>query len=419
MAVRRRQISCRDTNPTVRGYWGLSNPYPNNAPDQTYDYASYFETLDESEGHPWHLLGKTDRDIGGDFKVTKQFYSESNSSRITDFSMTSNPHQPGRHHRTGQWAQTEGIDQSDFPLAPSSSKVTLAGLGATAIARVIPTNPLAGLAVALGELRSEGIPTLVGLQTMRDRTLRARNAGDEYLNVQFGWLPLVGDIESMSDSFLNSDELTREYEQNSGKRLKRRFEFPPEISMTETDLGLAYAKPALTPTGFYVGDGRGAKIRQSYRKVRRWFSGCFTYYLPPYEANGDNRKRNAQLRNYLYGTRLTPETAWNLAPWTWAVDWVTNFGDVIHNVTAFANDGLVMPYAYMMEESIATDTYVLSGVDYVTYPEKRTYTQTFTTVVKQRIRATPFGFGLDSGAFTGRQWAILGALGLSRGDNHL
>lgn len=417
--VKKKYLHAGDEDPQPRYYWGLSNPYPGSAPDIFNDYLRWSETLEESEGHPVHLLGKTDRDIGGDFKVVKNAYSESNNSAPRDFSMTSNPLSSGRHHLTGQWAWKSSFSDTDFPNVSVSSKIALAAFGTTAIARVIPTNPLAGLAVALGELRSEGLPSLVGLQTMRGRTLRARSAGGEYLNVQFGWLPLVSDIEAMSNSFSNSDELTREYERNSGKRLKRRYAFPDEISFTTTNMGTGRPVPALTPTGFYLG-GTRTLFRYSYRKVRRWFSGCFTYYLPPYQANGDNRKRNAQLRNYLYGTRLTPETAWNLAPWTWAADWVANFGDIVHNVTAFANDGLVMPYGYMMEESTGTDTYIHNPITYQSYPSGvGALTQTFTRTVKQRIRATPFGFGLDPGSFTGRQWAILGALGLSRGDNHL
>jgi hypothetical protein len=33
---------------------------------------------------------------------------------------------------------------------------------------------------------------------------------------------------------------------------------------------------------------------------------------------------------------------------------------------------------------------------------------------KERIKATPFGFGLVDSDFTNRQWAILAALGITR-----
>jgi len=39
--------------------------------------------------------------------------------------------------------------------------------------------------------------------------------------------------------------------------------------------------------------------------------------------------------------------------------------------------------------------------------------------VKKRVKATPYGFGLDTDAFTPRQWAILGSLGISRGSRLL
>jgi hypothetical protein len=115
----------------------------------------------------------------------------------------------------------------------------------------------------------------------------------------------------------------------------------------------------------------------------------------------------------LFGTRVTPELFWELTPWSWAVDWVTNLGDVIHNVSAFSRDGLVMPYGYMMATITIKDTYTLSGFQFNTGPPQTMF-QSFTSTSKQRIRATPFGFGLDLGGFTNRQWAIIGALGLSR-----
>jgi hypothetical protein len=81
-----------------------------------------------------------------------------------------------------------------------------------------------------------------------------------------------------------------------------------------------------------------------------------------------------------------------------------------------------MPYAYVMEESMTEVKYELKGCTYpVTpfYPAMQecpptTMMQTFRTIAKKRIRATPFGFGLNESTFSGRQLAIIGALGLSR-----
>jgi len=38
---------------------------------------------------------------------------------------------------------------------------------------------------------------------------------------------------------------------------------------------------------------------------------------------------------------------------------------------------------------------------------------------KERIRASPYGFGRTPGSFSDRQWSILTALGMSNGGNKL
>lgn len=100
-------------------------------------------------------------------------------------------------------------------------------------------------------------------------------------------------------------------------------------------------------------------------------------------------------------------------PWSWAADWVSNTGDVLHNLSAMSTDGLVMAYGYMMEETSETWTYVNNGAITVS-GRVLNLTQNFRTTTKVRRSATPFGFGLDWAKFTPRQMAILGALSITR-----
>jgi hypothetical protein len=46
-------------------------------------------------------------------------------------------------------------------------------------------------------------------------------------------------------------------------------------------------------------------------------------------------------------------------------------------------------------------------------------TTIFRRETKERIRATPFGFGLNLSALDARQWSILVALGMTKGDRAL
>lgn len=116
----------------------------------------------------------------------------------------------------------------------------------------------------------------------------------------------------------------------------------------------------------------------------------------------------------LLGISLTPDTVWNLAPWTWAVDWFSNAGDVVSNVTDWAVDGLVLRYGYIMEHSLVRDTYTFVGPTTFQSESQRPQALIFSSERKLRRKATPFGFGLNWDGLSPRQLAIAAALGLSR-----
>lgn len=108
---------------------------------------------------------------------------------------------------------------------------------------------------------------------------------------------------------------------------------------------------------------------------------------------------------------MTPEVLWELAPWSWAVDWFSNTGDVIHNISTLGYDGLVMEYGYMMTHTQydrrVEATALVNGVSVSARTVSRRET-------KRRTVATPYGFGIDDTTLSPRQLAILAALGLSR-----
>lgn len=366
-----------------------------------------------SQGNPFHKLGKSRRAIGGKFFVIKR---ERTGKVIPPrpYSSSTDPHSIGFHY------DGPVMGSLGFPSPFFSSSAELEALGTNAIANVLPTNPVSGLFVALGELKRDGIPSLLGVQSWRNRTQAARAAGSEYLNHQFGWVPLVNDLKKFSYSVSHSDELIAQYERNSGKRIKRQVDLP-SVKETTVYSGAARTtseRPWPNLSGMYRDNSWVQVHLTTTKSKRRWFEGCFSYYLPPFNPNGDNVKRNEQLANYLYGTRVTPEGIWDLTPWSWAADWVGNFGNVLHNVSAFQQDGLVMPYAYVMEEGIHEVTAVWPRLNFHTYGLD-SLSVTMRTTVKQRIPATPYGFGLNTGSFSTRQWSILAALGLARSDGSL
>jgi hypothetical protein len=143
---------------------------------------------------------------------------------------------------------------------------------------------------------------------------------------------------------------------------------------------------------------------------RVWFKGAFSYFLDPGSDLVGRFKRYEQLNNQLYGTRLTAEIVWELAPWSWLIDWFTDVQEVISNANALQDDDLVIKYGYLMVHTKTVRTVTSSGHFYG-YPKPVSVANTYVCERKERFRATPYGFGLDVDAFSPRRWAILSALG--------
>jgi len=363
-----------------------------------------------SESHPVSLLGKTDRDIGGEFFTESNTYSDTSVKLSID----------SRNKLTIPKSWFDGVvvarGTSLFPVLSVYSLSSLQAAGATAIARTIPTNPVASAGQFFGELYKDGIPSIIGSGLLKSRLKQYREYGSEYLNYQFGWVPFFKDLTDFATAVKTSHEVLAQLMDGSGKNQRRRYHFPPVTTTTQSNdgAGTPYSSPVLNTDNCDGAIVQGNRTTTTTETVERWFSGCYTYYIELGEDTLSNIARCAQEADKLFGILPTPELVWQLAPWSWAADWVSNIGDVIHNVSAFQQDGLVMRWGYMMEKSVKEVSYTLSG-----FKVKEPYltlnlTQTFGTTRKVRIKATPYGFGLTYDGFTNRQLAIIAALGISR-----
>jgi hypothetical protein len=287
--------------------------------------------------------------------------------------------------------------------------------GTFAINATVPTKPMFSLATALGELHSDGLPSLFGSVLFRSRGFAARGKalGSEYLNLEFGWKPFVSDLKDLCKVIVQAREKLAIYEANSGRYLGRHFEFPTEVTNTLSTLSNAAPSPALD-TSFYVGTPIKARTLHRLSTVECWFTGGYQYYLPPVTDSREKIIRYSSLAEKLLGLRITPEVLWNLAPWTWLSDWFLNFGNVLSNVSAMSADNCVLRHGYIMCSKNTVDTYVHPGVNQLGHGNTGPIIQTFSTKSKMRRRATPYGFGVTWSGFTPRQIAILAALGVTR-----
>lgn len=418
----RRMISS-DTSVPDGAFWlgaGVKPPLP---PTSTVSHKTEeYSDLITSQSNPGiENISEARGCVGDDFKVAHHrivrreiapdnYWTNCNSSGENRTKRYQGPVGNG-----GPWDTSVNSEFPDEVYTPAGE---LEQFGTRAIAAVLPTNPLSGLTVTLGELRSEGIPSLPGIHSWEGRTSLARSAGKDYLSKEFGWDPLLSEIRNFARVSRRHDRLVRDFERGSGRKIHRRFGMPPEVTVTHGSGNGQLLYPSLS-LDYFVTTPK-YDWTQTITKTR-WFEGCFTYYLPPFDPDGSNWERNRQIAAKLYGVGLTPEVVYNLTPWSWALDWVSNAGDVFHNISAFRDNGLVMQYGFVMETVVnrfETRTYNIRSREvewgsggYGTPPSS--ISSIVETITKVRYTATPYGFGLDWNGFTPFQLSILVALGMS------
>jgi hypothetical protein len=354
-------------------------------------------------------------DVGGDFYTTKR-YSELQSPMV-DCSYKATPdstlsykgllfaHSMNVPWNSAIWP-TQMLERDELDLVRA--------VGATAISRTLPTVPVVSLSNMLGELKNDGLPSLIGSVTHRANGFRGKtkSLGGEYLNVEFGWKPLLSDILDVSKAVVESEKILQQYEERSGQNIGRSYSFPEEKDTQLVDLGLATVDPPLNTLMYRSSQGRKTVLKETTRNY--WFEGVYTYTLPvPSDARNKVRLYAAEAEKLL-GLRITPEVLWNLQPWSWLSDWFFNFGSIATNLSNLGRDNCVLRRGYVMCTSRVKHTYANAGVDILGYGPTGVVSQSFESITKSRRKASPYGFGVTSSSLSARQIAILGALGINR-----
>lgn len=370
-----------------------------------------------SEGHPVSLLGKTGDDIGGDFYTFK--------SEVVHVSAPSIYYNTGRRGHGWEY-QGPVLPHGTAPMEEKHvdtilrSVHELNAMGGTAISRCSPVNSHSELLTSLSETLKDGLPAVPGISQWRERTRVAKGAGSEYLNAQFGWIPLINDIRDAVGAARDSAKILDQFKRDAGRVVRRRYDFPVERT---TERIYSYEGPFADVTsslGTYVwmppffedGDTSGTSYTDREIKRKTWFTGAFTYHMPASDTQVGKFLSAVQQYDLLFGGVPTPDVLWNLTPWSWATDWFANTGDVLTNVSNAMLYGQVLRYGYLMEETTILDRNTL------TMPRCKAgtrYESVVKTTVKRRIRASPFGFGINFDALDGYQLSILAALGLTWG----
>jgi hypothetical protein len=297
------------------------------------------------------------------------------------------------------------IPPMEYRTTAGRSYEDLLAMGATAIDRTIPTAPNVSVAQTLGELK-EGLPSLFG-----KAILKRGDFGGEYLNYQFGIAPTISDIRAYAETARKTEEILSQWRRDSGRRVRRRYTFPIETSVTQTSTsGQNPVSLNQTVIADLARNGIVTTTTETY--VKTWFSGQYRYYIPKTTVHFLEKLQDM---NRLYGLVPDISTAWELLPFSWLIDWQSNMGSVISNAARLGQDGLALTYGYVMCHSRVKYHVVWKGQLRVgnTWVDAQV-PATIDVDRKQRIRASPYGAGWNVQELSPQQIAILAALGLSR-----
>lgn len=366
-----------------------------------------------SEGHPWkgHY---SSGDVGGPFLTVKRSVKGVGSIHLSDktsnFSIFDGTIS---HPITVGLGLNKTIPFPDLPKALDTN-----AMGAVAVSRCSPTNPVANASTFLAEMVREGFPSLPGIQTWANRTKALLAVSSEFLNTEFGWLPLLNEVTEFRDAVKHATTVLQQYKRDEGKLVRRRYAFPIERTESIEPLGINQTphlggSPTFSDWGNLGGQPLGDTFLIKLMERKVWFSGAFRYYIPTQSDSWNRFIGHGSEADKLFGITLTPETLWELTPWSWAVDYFSNAQEVITNLQNMELYGLIMPYGYMMEETIEKHTYTWKCTNASSTSVHSCPDFVLTTVRKNRDRANPFGFGLTSGDLSPTQLAILAACGIT------
>lgn len=288
------------------------------------------------------------------------------------------------------------------------SPFDLNSLGATGWNKFKPGKVGTSVGQFLGELRD--VPRLFKFKTKGFRDL-----GSLYLSYQFGWRPFLDDLKAFC---LMTDKLGKRYEylrRNNGKWRKRGGTVKDESYTTVSTKTTSYFLPQLT-TAFYNSTTPFKSTLTQTVRNNSWFEARMRFYMPALETPFG---RMAEVVRLL-GLYPSPALVYELMPWSWLADYFSNLGDVISNLSDSASaPNLVASYAYVMGHKTVTTRYQTDfDLRTVAYqPSTAVPVSLISEVVseaKTRHEASPFGFGFNLDGLSGRQLAILGAMGINR-----
>jgi hypothetical protein len=301
---------------------------------------------------------------------------------------------------------------ANWPSVSNADDPELSLLGTKLLSSLAPNAPHNSVYTSLGELRNDGLPDTPFLSFFKKNDARSlsEKIGGEWLNYQFGLAPTISDINAIIDTVQKAEKLTKQYLRDSGRHVRRRYDMDPVRSVSSGVISAASSTRVPVGTNASMWSSVGPVVYQDETTIQRSFSGCYSYFVDETSLNGAMGWLDKT--NYLYGWKPDPSAVYNLTAWSWLLDWFTNTGDVVDNISLYLEDPSLVRYAYIMEHrkvvrTITQDVVSNDGASY-------TASVVLKTEIKKRRRINPLYWGLKEDALNARQLSILAALGLTK-----
>jgi len=167
-------------------------------------------------------------------------------------------------------------------------------------------------------LYDSGVGVITGLEKDLLHKRRKRPSGDSSVSFNFGWNQLYRDVALLFDFTEHVEErITQLNALYSGRGLRR----------TRT-VWTEQVDDIVQPISLQSQGASVSGIRTTRTSYKKWVS---TRWKPANELtptpSSDEIIQNA--RYLVHGWKLAPIDIWNALPWSWLIDYFSNFGDVL------------------------------------------------------------------------------------------
>lgn len=250
-------------------------------------------------------------------------------------------------------------------------------------------------------------------------TMSPKGAGDQFLNLQFGWRPALQDFLAVCETVGDLEALVAQAEQNNGQWVSRRFledvVESEQVVYSQSGVTGNLCNPVLNSQYQLVPFSGSQTVKlQTLRYI--WYEGSFKQYRPEFDPalrRGHPALKAAEQAALKLGLRINPTTLYRCIPYTWLADYVGSFTSGIQRLEDQLTGEMVCRRFHLMRTVLYRYEY---RVQFST-TDGQTHVHTWYKQASVKRRAngqSAFGFSASPGGLTGMQYAILAALASSK-----